>query len=80
MLDSDKKTQTLPQAATDMKTAFQSRLLPGTPDVEVVRNRSSNWKLTRATWNLFHKQGFFFLRPQFHIPYNCYIKHNSVGF
>lgn len=39
------KIQTLPQAATDMKTAFQSRLLPGTPDVEVVRNRSSNWKL-----------------------------------
>ena len=43
------KIQTLPQAAGDMKTAFWSRLVARTPDVEVVRNRSSNWKLICAT-------------------------------
>lgn len=40
-----KDTDFWAQAATDMKMVILSRLLPGTPDVEAVRNRSSNWKL-----------------------------------
>ena len=53
------KIQTLPQAAGDMKTAFRSRLVPRTPDVEVVRNRSSNWNLIYVCNVIFILDCFF---------------------